>query len=65
MKHHDFEHVVAADSVGASHAELRLVVEPLDDAGRECLLGPEVVEDQTPVVAERSGDGFERKRSAS
>ena len=46
-----FEDAVGAKSIGFSHGDFGFVVQALDDAAREQLLGAEIVEDEFAMVA--------------
>src|SRR5664279_6083938 len=51
-----FEYPVGAKAVGFSHGDFSLVVQTLHEPAGNQLLGPEVVENQLPMLAERAGD---------
>ena len=46
----EFEDAVGAKAVGFSHGDFGLVVQTLDDAAGEQLLGPEIVKDEFAML---------------
>src|SRR4030095_11855433 len=56
----DFGGSVGTKSIGSSGGEFELVVEALDDAGRDRLLGPKPIKDELAVRPQGTGDFLQR-----
>jgi hypothetical protein len=56
MSEGQFEYPVGAKAVGFSLGDLRLIIRTFHDATRNEFLGPEVIQCQFPILAERAGD---------
>src|SRR5581483_4130894 len=55
-----FEYPVGAEAVGFSHGDFSFVVQALHDPAGNQLLRPEIVNNQLPMLAERTGDLLHR-----
>src|SRR5436190_23307581 len=59
MKQRDFSSFVGAKAVRFSESHFDLVVQALDHAARNRLLGAKVIEQHPPMLLQTGGDGLE------
>ena len=63
MKQSDFPAFVGAKTVPSFECHFDLVVQPFDHSARNGLLGPEVIEQNLPMVLETGGCLLERRQA--